>query len=109
LATSSVSVSSLTSNVAALQQGFNDLQQNLQRGLNQSYEGSAIAISMGASALPDNKKFAVTTNWGNFRGTNAMSLVGQVRITDNLVANAGFAAGFQYGGYGTRAGMTLAW
>jgi hypothetical protein len=38
-----------------------------------------------------------------------MSLVGQLRITDNLVANAGVAAGFQYGGYGTRAGMTLAW
>jgi hypothetical protein len=73
LATSNVSVNTLTSNVAALQQGFIDLQ----RGVNQAYEGTAIAISMGASALPDNKTFAVTTNWGNFRGTNAMSLVGR--------------------------------
>jgi hypothetical protein len=51
----------------------------------------------------------ITTNWANFRGTNAMSLVGQMRISDNLVANAGFGAGFQYGGVGTRAGLTYAW
>jgi hypothetical protein len=51
----------------------------------------------------------VSTNWDNFRGTNAMSLILQARISDNVVANAGFAGGFQYGGYGTRAGMTFAW
>jgi len=32
---------------------------------------------MGGSALPDNKRFAITTNWGNYRGTNAMSLIAQ--------------------------------
>jgi len=64
---------------------------------------------MSGVALPDNKRFAVTTNWGNFRGTNAMSLVAQARVSDNIVANAGFAGGFQYGGIGTRAGMTFAW
>jgi hypothetical protein len=51
----------------------------------------------------------VSTNWDNFRGTNAMSLILQARISDNVVANAGFAGGFQYAGYGTRAGMTFAW
>jgi hypothetical protein len=85
------------------------LQENLQHGLNQAYEGTAIAIAMGGAALPDNKRFAVTTNWGNFRGTNAMSLVAQMRISPNVVANAGFAGGFQYGGVGSRAGLTFAW
>jgi hypothetical protein len=28
---------------------------------------------------------------------------------NNVVANAGFAGGFQYGGIGTRAGVTFAW
>lgn len=38
-----------------------------------------------------------------------MSLIAQARISDNVVANTGFASGFQYGGFGARAGVTLAW
>jgi YadA-like membrane anchor domain len=97
------SINQLSANVSSA------LQQNLQQGLNQAYEGTAVAIAMSGSALPDNKRFAITTNWGNFRGTNAMSFIAQARISDNLVANAGFASGFQYGGVGTRAGVTFAW
>ncbi len=96
------SINQLSANVSALQQ-------NLQQGLNQAFEGTAIAIAMGGSALPDNKRFAITTNWGNYRGTNAMSLIAQARISDDVAANAGFASGFQYGGFGSRAGVTLAW
>jgi len=99
----------LNANVATLQQGFNILQENLQHGLNQAYEGTAVAIALSGSALSDTKRFAVTTNWGNFRGTNAMSFIAQARISDNIVANAAFAGGFQYGGIGTRAGLTFAW
>jgi autotransporter adhesin len=102
-------IGGLNASVAALAQGVGILQENLQHGLNQAYEGTAIAIAMSGVALPDNKRFAVTTNWGNFRGTNAMSLVAQARVSDNIVANAGFAGGFQYGGIGTRAGLTFAW
>jgi trimeric autotransporter adhesin len=85
------------------------LQQNLQQGLHQAFEGTSIAIALSGSALPDNKRFAITSNWGNFRGTNAMSLIAQARISNNWVANAAFAGGFQYGGIGTRAGLTFAW
>jgi hypothetical protein len=112
LAASSLSIpniAGLNANVAALQQNFAILQENLQHGLNQAYEGTAVAIAMSGSALPDNKRFAITTNWGNFRGTNAMSLIAQARISNNVVANAGFAGGFQYGGVGSRAGLTFAW
>jgi hypothetical protein len=103
------SLSNLNANVSALQQNVALLQENLQHGLNQAYEGTAVAIAMSGSALPDNKRFAITTNWGNFRGTNAMSFIAQARISDNVVANAGFAGGFQYGGIGSRAGLTFAW
>jgi YadA-like protein len=102
-------ISNLNANVAALQQNVAGLRYDLQQGLNQAYEGTAIAIAMSGSALPDNKRFAITTNWGNFRGTNAMSLIAQARVSDNIVANAGFAGGFQYGGWGSRAGLTFAW
>jgi hypothetical protein len=81
----------------------------LQADMHKAFEGSAIAIAMGGSALPDNKRFAISSNWGNFRGTNAMSFIAQARVSDNIVANAGFAAGFQYGGIGSRAGLTFAW
>ena len=102
-------LSNLSANVTALQQNVNALRYDLQQGLNQAYEGTAVAIAMSGSALPDRKRFAITTNWGNFRGTNAMSVIAQARISDNLVANAAFAGGFQYGGIGTRAGLTFAW
>jgi len=102
-------IASMSANVTALQQNVALLNENLQHGLNQAYEGTAVAIAMSGSALPDNKRFAVTSNWGNFRGTNAMSFIAQARISDNVVANAAFAGGFQYGGVGTRAGLTFAW
>src|SRR5262249_33575884 len=84
-------IAGLSASVAALQQGFSIVQENLQHGLNQAYEGTAVAIAMSGSALPDNKRFAITSNWGNFRGTNAMSFIAQARVSDNIVANAAFA------------------
>ncbi len=81
----------------------------LQSQMRQAFEGTAIAIAMGGGALPDNKKFAVSTNWGTFRGENAVSLTGQMRLSQNVVFNGGVAAGFQQGGVGGRAGVTFAW
>jgi hypothetical protein len=100
---------SMAQSINVLAADVSVLQENLQHGLNQAYEGTAIAIAMSGSALPDNKRFAITSNWGNFRGTNAMSLIAQARVSDNIVANAGFAGGFQYRGWGSRAGLTFAW
>ena len=39
-------IGGLSANVAALAQGVGILQQNLQQGLNQAYEGTSIAIAM---------------------------------------------------------------
>ena len=77
--------------------------------MKQAFEGTAIAIAMGGSALPSDKKFAITTNWGTFRGENAGSFVAQMRVSDHVVLNGAVGAGFAQGGVGGRAGVTLAW
>ena len=91
-------ISILQSNVATLQ-----------TQMRQAFEGTAIAIAMGGSALPSDKKFAISTNWGTFRGQNAMSLGAQMRLSEYVVLNGGVAAGFAQGGVGGRAGLTVAW
>jgi hypothetical protein len=91
--------------VSGLQSSVNVLQQQMK----QSFEGTAIAISMGGSALPSDKRFAISTNWGNFRGQNAASVVAQMRVNDYAVVNVGVGAGFAQGGIGSRAGVTFAW
>jgi trimeric autotransporter adhesin len=98
-------VSSLNSSVGALQQNVAVLQQ----GVRQAFEGTAIAIAMGGAALPSDKKFAVSANWGTFRGENAMSLGAQLRLSQNVVLNGGVAAGLAQGGVGGRGGVTVAW
>jgi hypothetical protein len=75
----------------------------------QAFEGTAVAIALGGSALPSDKKFAVSANWGTFRGENAMSLGAQMRLNQYVVLNGGVAAGFAQGGVGGRAGVTVAW
>ena len=95
----------LSGSVATLQSQVTTLQGQVK----QAFEGTAIAIALGASKLPGDKRYAVTVNWGNFRGENAMSLAAQYRVTDYVVLNAGVAAGFAQGGVGSRAGVTFAW
>jgi trimeric autotransporter adhesin len=95
----------LSGSVATLQSQVTTLQGQIK----QAFEGTAIAIALGGSSLPGDKRYAVSVNWGNFRGENAMSLSAQYRVTDYMVLNAGFAAGFAQGGVGSRAGMTFAW
>ena len=73
------------------------------------FEGTAMAISLGGSALPADKRFAISANFGTFRGENAMSFGAQLRLSQNVVINGGLAAGLAQGGVGGRAGVTLAW
>jgi trimeric autotransporter adhesin len=81
----------------------------LQTQMKQAFEGTAMAIAMDGGFLPNDKKFAISTNWGTFRGQNAGSLVAHMRLTDYVVLNGGIAMGFAQGGVGARAGVTVAW
>ena len=91
--------------ISTLQSNVGQLQQQMKQG----FEGTAIAIAMGASALPTDKKFALSTNWGTFRGQNAMGFAAQMRVSQYVVLNGGIGAGFAQGGIGGRAGVTVAW
>src|SRR3954451_18881858 len=98
-------ISGLQTNVAALQSSVGTLQMQMK----QAFEGAAVAIAMGGAALPSDKKFAISTNYGNFRGQSAMSFGAQLRLATNAVANVAVASGFQQGGIGSRAGVMIAW
>lgn len=98
-------ISGLQSSVGSLQQNVGILQQQMK----QSFEGTAIAIALGGAVLPADKKFAISTNWGNFRGQNAVGVAAQYRLTNYAVANVGVGGGFAQGGFGSRAGVTFAW
>jgi hypothetical protein len=108
LATASFSpqdITALQSNVGTLQQEVSTLQQQMK----QAFEGTAIAIALGGTSLPADKKFAISTNWGNFRGQNAVGVAAQYRLSNYAVANIGIGGGFAQGGIGSRAGVTFAW
>jgi hypothetical protein len=99
------SVAALDSRVTTLENNVNNLNFNVRK----AFEGAAVAIAMGGSALPDNKRFAISANWGNFSGENAFGGMAQMRISNNFVANAAIGAGFARGGVGGRVGGTFAW
>jgi len=66
---------------------------------------------MGGGFLPDNKKFALATNYGAFGGQSAVAVTGLMRITDNVVLSgaAGYGMGPDASRFGGRAGLQFAW
>ena len=105
LATAAFSGVSNSQDIATLQSNVSTLQTQIR----QAFEGTAMAIALGGSALPADKKFAFSANWGTFRGENAVGLSGQMRLSQYVVMNGGVASGFAQGGVGGRAGLTVAW
>jgi len=102
----------LQNNITTLQNNVTILQGNvavLQQQMRQSFEGTAMAIAMGGSSLPGDKRFAISTNFGTFRGESAVGLLAQARVSDNIVLNGGISSGFAQGGVGGRVGATYAW
>jgi hypothetical protein len=91
-------IASLSSNIAALQSS-----------VRRAYEGTAIAIALAGSALPADKSYAVSANYGTFRGENGFGAVGQLRLNEYVVASGGVGVGLGRGGVGGRAGLTFAW
>ena len=81
----------------------------LNNNMIKAYEGTSVAIALGGGVLPDNKKFAVSANWGGYHGTNAFGATALVRVSDNIVLNGGVGVGFTKGDVGGRVGVTFAW
>jgi hypothetical protein len=82
---------------------------SLQGQVNRAMEGTAVALAMGGSVLPDNKRFAISANVGTYSGQNGGALSALMRVSNNIVLDAGVGAGFRFGGVGARGGLTVAW
>ena len=67
LATTSFSVSALDSRIASLEGSVGEIDGRIDK----AFEGSAMAMAMAGAALPADKDFAVSINWGGFEGANA--------------------------------------
>jgi hypothetical protein len=112
-------MSALDGRVGSLESRFDGLEarvggleanmQQLRRETRRGFEGSAIAMAMAGATLPPMKNFAVSANWGTFRGENGFAATGVARITDNVYAHGGIGFGTNRGGVGGRAGVTYAW
>jgi autotransporter adhesin len=117
LAATSLSVpniSNLTANVAALQQGVNALQYDLQQGLHKANTGTAIALALGGMAnLQPGRRFALSGGWGNFQGNNALGVGATGLLYDSksyaVVLNAGVGFGVDTNVVGTRGVVSLQW
>ncbi len=105
-----------TANIAALQATTgttNNFRRDIDRNsedIAENREGVAMAMAVaGTLTLPQGINFALTGNWGNFQGDNAIGFSGTARITNNIYFNAGFGAGLRRGTTGGRAGFTALW
>jgi X-X-X-Leu-X-X-Gly heptad repeat protein len=98
-------IGALDSRVGALESNVAQLQNSVKR----AYEGTAIAIATGGAYLPEGKTYAITANYGTFRGQNAFAASGMVRVADFAYLNGAIGVGFDHGGVGGRGGVTFAW
>ncbi len=85
--------------------------QGLQTQVTRADEGVAMAMSMAGSGgvLPECTNYAISANWGNFEGQNAVTFGGIARLKDNIFLNGGVGVGTNQGTVGGRFGVTYAW
>jgi hypothetical protein len=76
--------------------------------------GSALALALGGTGyLQQGRKFALSTGWGNFQGSNALgvAMTGLLYETRNyaVIANAGVGVSTDTNVVGTRAAVSWQW
>ncbi|MBZ9852029.1 YadA-like family protein [Mesorhizobium sp. CA14] len=106
-------VTTNTQDIANLDNRVTGLEANLSEGfarldgrIDQAFEGAAMA--MAAPAMPLDKNYAVSINWGGFEGKNAFAGTAQARISESFMVHGGIGVGSS-GTVGGRAGLTYAW
>ena len=120
LATADISVSqqsmlnlvNIATAMTDLQGRVSNLEQavyNLRGDMDRANEGVAMAIAMGGGWLPDDKIFAISTNYGNFQSQSALAVSTYYRVSRNVVVNAGVGYGFRHNAVGSRVGALVAW
>lgn len=108
--TDAVNVGQLNS-VAA---GFQNEISSLQTQTDKVKDGVALALAVGGAAtLQPGRKFALSTSYGNFQGSNALGVGATALIHETqgyaLTVNAGAGWGMNTNSVGTRAAVTMQW
>ncbi len=104
-----------TQDIAALDSRVTGLESQLEEGfsrldgrIDEAFEGAAMAMAMAAPAMPVDKDYAISINWGGFEGANGFAGTAQARVSENFVLHGGVGVGSS-GTVGGRAGLTFAW
>lgn len=80
------------------------------REIDKNTQGIAIAMAMAGLMLPENKTYTLGANIGFFDDRQAIAVQGAVRLTPNLILNAGIGTGFQdTSTVGGRVGLQASW
>lgn len=112
--TDAANVSQLSSAATGLQTQISGLQtqiNGLQTQITHANSGIAMAMAMGGGFLPDNKRFALATNYGTFAGQSAVAMTAFARLSDNVVLSGSASYGLRsdVSQFGGRVGMQVAW
>ncbi len=97
-------ITALDGRVGALETGLDRLDGRVDK----AFEGAAMAMAMAAPAMPTDKNYAVSINWGDFGGKNAFAGTVQARVSEDFMIHGGIGFGSS-GTVGGRAGLTYAW
>jgi hypothetical protein len=89
--------------LAGLSNGLNGALRKIDR----TSQGVALAIAMGGGFLSDDKKFSLWGAWGNFDGFNALAAQSYLRLSDDVILNAGASFGMEDKVVGTRVGIGI--
>ena len=101
--TDAVNVSQLNS----LSSGFESQIGRLDRRIDNTAGGVAMAMALTGSSLPSDKKVATALNFGTFGGQAAIGISQYFRLANNIVVSGGVA--LQDKQAGGRAGLMMAW
>jgi len=87
---------------------------NLQTQTDKIRDGVALALAVGGeAALQPGRKFALSTSFGNFQGSNALGLGATALLHETqayaMTFNAGAGWGMNTNSIGTRAAVTMQW
>src|SRR5262245_33091806 len=98
--------SHLNSDIGAINSRLNELDGRTDKAL----QGVAMAFAMaGVPTVLPHETIAMTANWGNFEGKDALSVAGAVKLNQFLQVNAGVGVGVTDNVVGARAGVRIGW
>ncbi|AZO74140.1 MAG: hypothetical protein E5V92_06465 [Mesorhizobium sp.] len=106
--TNTQDIASLDNRVTGLEASLGEGFSRLDGRIDRAFEGAAMAMAMAAPAMPPDKNYAVSINWGDFEGKNAFAGTAQARISESFMVHGGIGVGSS-GAVGGRAGLTYAW